>query len=89
MLNIDVQHQCRSGWAINIENLIFNVLKKAETSLTINEVSQKINAHRTTTSKYLAVLEAKGMIKCRNVGKAKLYYVGNGSVQGKMKMVQV
>jgi response regulator of citrate/malate metabolism len=70
---------------MGIENLIFDVLKKAETSLTIGEVAQKINAHRTTTSKYLAILEAKGMIKCRNVGKAKLYYVGNGTV--KMKMV--
>ena len=84
MLVIDVQHQCQSGWAIGIENLIFDLLKKAETSLTISEVSQKINAHRTTTSKYLAVLEAKGLIKCRNVGKAKLYYVGDGTAEMKM-----
>jgi predicted transcriptional regulator len=58
----------------------------------IGEVAQKINAHRTTTSKYLAILEAKGMISCRSVGKAKLYYVGNGSKPGKIgkiKMVQI
>lgn len=91
---IDVQHQCRFrlGGAIGIESAIFDVLRKAETSLTIGEVAQKINAHRTTTSKYLAILEAKGMISCRNVGKAKLYYVGNGSKSGKIgkiKMVQI
>lgn len=78
----DIERRLR---AIGIENAIIEVLKKAETSLTINEVSRKINAHRTTTSKYLAILEAKGVIKCRNVGKAKLYYVGDGTA--KMKMV--
>ena len=81
MFSIDVD----GAGAIGIEKIIIDVLKKSETSLTINEVSEKINAHRTTTSKYLAILEAKGVIKCRNVGKAKLYYVGNGA--GKMKMV--
>jgi len=84
MLVVDVQHQCHSGSGIGIENLIFEVLRKADTSLTISEVARKISAHRTTTSKYLAVMEAKGMISCRNVGKAKLYYVGNGQVKVKM-----
>jgi DNA-binding IclR family transcriptional regulator len=82
MFNVNV------GWAkraILIENLIFDVLKRADTSLTISEIAQKINAHRATTSKYLAILEARGMINCRNVGKAKLYYIGNGSI--KMKVV--
>lgn len=86
MFSIDVG----GAGAIGIEKIIIDVLKKSETSLTINEVSEKINAHRTTTSKYLAILEAKGVIKCRNVGKAKLYYVGNdyaGNGAGKMKMV--
>jgi len=77
----DIEKRLR---AISIENAIIEVLKKAETSLTINEVSRKINAHRTTTSKYLAILEAKGVIKCRNVGKAKLYYVGDGTAEMKM-----
>jgi Mn-dependent DtxR family transcriptional regulator len=72
---------------VRIESLIYEVLKNSGTFLTINEVAQKVNAHRTTTSKYLAVLEAKGMIRRRNVGKAKLYYVGNDIAE--MKMVQV
>jgi len=86
MLVIDVRHQCL--WlVVRIESLIYEVLKNSGTFLTINEVAQKVNAHRTTTSKYLAVLEAKGMIRRRNVGKAKLYYVGNDIAE--MKMVQV
>ena len=64
-----------SGRVILIENVILGVLKKSDISLTINEVAERVKAHRATTSKYLAVLEAKGMVRCRNVGKAKLYYV--------------
>ncbi len=66
------------GLVVYIENLVFDVLKKSDISLTINEVAERVNAHRTTVSKYLAVLEARGMVKCRNVGKAKLYYVDDG-----------
>jgi DNA-binding IclR family transcriptional regulator len=72
---------------VRIERVIFDVLRKSDISLTINEVAEKVNAHRTTTSKYLAVLEAKGMIKCRNVGKAKLYYVIDGDSKARRKRV--
>jgi predicted transcriptional regulator len=65
------------GLVVHIEKIIFDVLKKSDISLTINEVAEKANTHRITASKYLAVLEAKGLLKCRNVGKAKLYYVNN------------
>ncbi len=66
-----------------IERVILDVLKKSDISLTINEVAEKTNAHRTTASKYLAVLEAKGVVKCRNVGKAKLYSVNDGIIKVK------
>lgn len=66
---------------VNIEKVIMDVLKKSDISLTINEVAERVNTHRTTASKYLAVMEAKGMIRCRNVGKAKLYYVNNESMR--------
>jgi DNA-binding IclR family transcriptional regulator len=66
-----------SGLVVSIEKMVFDVLKKSDISLTINEVAERANLHRITASKYLAVLEAKGLLKCRNVGKAKLYYVNN------------
>jgi predicted transcriptional regulator len=40
--------------------------------LTIKEVSEKLRISRSTASKYIAVLEAEGLILCRLVGKAKL-----------------
>lgn len=70
-----------------IEKVIFDILRKSDISLTINEVAERINAHRSTTSKYLAVLEAKGIVKCRNVGKAKLYYVSDGNMKVRGKRV--
>jgi DNA-binding IclR family transcriptional regulator len=76
MLNIDVVF---SGWVVFIENVILDVLKKSDVSLTINEVAERVNAHRVTVSKYLAVLEARGMVKRRDVGKAKLYYLKEGA----------
>jgi len=73
---------CR-GWVVFIESVILDVLKKSDISLTINEVAEKVNAHRITVSKYLAILEARGMIKRRDVGKAKLYCLNEGS--GRMR----
>ena len=54
-----------------IEESILRCLKKQD--MTIEEVSQKINVSRGTVSKYLLVLETKGAVKCRAIGKAKLF----------------
>ncbi|NIO20635.1 MAG: HTH domain-containing protein [Candidatus Aenigmarchaeota archaeon] len=56
-----------------LEELIIDVLRKSDISLTILEIAEKANVHRVTASKYLAVLEAKGHVKRRDVGKAKLF----------------
>ncbi len=58
-----------------VEELIFNTLKNAEHSLTIQDVAKRGNINRITAAKYLEVLEARGYIKHREVGKAKLYSV--------------
>ena len=56
-----------------LEEIILNILRQSDTSLTILEIAEKARVHRITASKYLAVLEAKGHVKRRDVGKAKLY----------------
>ena len=56
-----------------LEELILDILRKSDISLTILEIAEKARIHRVTASKYLAVLEAKGHVKRRDVGKAKLY----------------
>lgn len=52
------------------EKLILDAL---EEPLTIEEISKKIYIHRITASKYLAVLEARGLVKYRFICKAKLF----------------
>ncbi|MEK6887472.1 MAG: winged helix-turn-helix domain-containing protein [Candidatus Aenigmatarchaeota archaeon] len=54
-----------------IEENILKCLKKQD--MTIEEVSNKINISRSTASKYLLVLETKGFVRCREIGRAKLF----------------
>lgn len=56
-----------------LEEMILNILKQSDTSLTILEIAERTGIHRVTASKYLAALEAKGHVNRRDVGKAKLY----------------
>jgi len=46
---------------------------------TINDVAKEIGINRITASKYLAVMEAEGTIKHRNIGTAKLFSLREGS----------
>ena len=55
------------------EKCIIDVLTQSSLSMTILQIAEKCSMHRVTASKYLAVLEAKGVVKRRDVGKAKLY----------------
>jgi len=50
-----------------------NIVKALEEELTISEISLKLNLNRTTVSKYLAVLEARNIVKHRDIGRAKLF----------------
>lgn len=54
-----------------IESKIIRCLRKD--GMTIEEVSRHIGISRATASKYLLVLETKGRITCRHIGKAKLF----------------
>lgn len=57
------------------EHLILKFLKTCKFDASINEISKKCSINRITASKYLAVLEAKGLVKYRAIGKAKLFSV--------------
>ena len=60
-----------------IKNRILHLLKVNKDGLTITETSKELNIHYITTSKYLAVLEAEGKIKRRDVGMAKLFKIND------------
>ena len=64
----------------SVEDDIIKILKKSHVSLTIDEISRKIGITRQTTSKYLMYLEGKGEVRRRDVGTAKLYYIGRPGI---------
>jgi DNA-binding IclR family transcriptional regulator len=70
-----------------LEEIILGILKQSDSSLTILEIAERTRIHRVTASKYLAVLEAKGFVKRRDVGKAKLYSLGSVKVLQNPDMV--
>lgn len=54
-----------------MEEKIRKALKKGD--MTIEEVSQSLQISRATASKYLLVLQTKGLVRYRAIGKAKLF----------------
>jgi len=58
-----------------IKNKILKLLQKQKQGLTITDVSRILQIHYSTSSKYLAVLEAEGKVVCRDIGMAKLFKV--------------
>lgn len=61
---------------ISMQKKIMSVLSN---ECTINDVAKEVGISRITASKYLAVMEAEGTIKHRNIGAAKLFSLFSGS----------
>ena len=61
----------------SVESNIIRVLLK-NPDMTIKQIADSLHIHRTTASKYLAVLEAFGLLEHRDIGKAKLYSIKFG-----------
>ena len=62
----------------DIEQRIVQSLGEKPSS-SISEVAERLSINRSTASKYLHVLNAKGRVDCRQVGPGKLWSVG-GSI---------
>lgn len=65
----------------HIKENILKLLVERDYGLTIEEISNALKISRSTASKYLAVMDAEGRIKVRVVGKAKLHYLNNKSLE--------
>ena len=57
-----------------VKDKIINLLRDSD-GLTIKEISEKLDAHHITASKYLAVLEAEKRVSCKKIGMAKVFRV--------------
>lgn len=56
-----------------IQDSILEALTKG--SFTIEEIAANIGIHRTTVSKYLAIMEAGKVVEYKNIGKAKMFFL--------------
>jgi len=56
-----------------IKDRILKLLQEQKEGLTITDVTKILQIHYSTSSKYLAVLEAEGKIVRRDIGMAKLF----------------
>jgi DNA-binding IclR family transcriptional regulator len=61
----------------NIKEIIHRILSNSEYPLTIEQIAKRARVHRVTASKYLAVMEAEGSVRRRDVSRAKLYSLKN------------
>ena len=80
MLNIDGEYiNNKLQIVILMENKndykskILSKLEDSASGLTITELAKKVKFHRNTVSKHLSVLEAEGLVKKKEIGKAQLY----------------
>jgi predicted transcriptional regulator len=62
---------------MDIKDRILRLVEGNKYGLTITETSRMLKIHYSTASKYLAVLEAEGRIKHREIGMAKLFSLNN------------
>ena len=61
----------------HVQDSILRALEKG--SFTIEELSAAIGVHRTTVSKYLAIMEAGKVVSFRSIGKAKMFFIPRGA----------
>jgi len=61
-----------------IKNRILKLLQKQKEGLTITDISKILQVHYSTSSKYLAVLEAERKVVHRDIGMAKLFKLRDG-----------
>ena len=57
-----------------VKNRIFSLVKASD-GLTIKEISNRLDIHHVTASKYLAIMEAEKRILCKKIGMAKVFKV--------------
>ena len=68
-----------------IKSQIISILKSHPEGLTIKELSESINLHRQTVTKYIFELKGAEKIWRRRVGSATLHYIEKSENHGRTK----
>jgi hypothetical protein len=68
----------RGYQAEKIKEKLIEVLHDSKTGLSGIEISKKLKINRLTTTKYLQVFAAEGLVKQKNIGNVKLWFMEEG-----------
>ena len=60
------------------EKLVY-LLKNSKTGFSGLEISQRLEINRITTTKYLNIFAAEGLIKQKNIGNVNLWFIEDGT----------
>jgi len=55
------------------ESKILEIIKKSKEKIPTQDIAKLLNLERHTTSKYLEILQSKGLIQFKNIGRTKLW----------------
>ena len=62
-----------------IKEKLVDLLTNSKTGLSGLEISGRLNINRITTTKYLNIFAAEGLIKQKNIGNVNLWFIEDGT----------
>jgi predicted ArsR family transcriptional regulator len=65
---------------LDLQERILQCIRESELGASISEISKKLGVNRLTVSKYLEVMRAHGLVDYKEVGMAKVWFIGKGSL---------
>jgi|SRR3989344_7411701 len=64
----------------SIENKIVEIMNNSKEKIPTQEIAKKLSLERHTASKYLEILQSKGLIECNLIGRTKLWFSSNSPI---------
>lgn len=62
------------------ETQILGIIRNSKEKIPTQEIARKLNLERHTTSKYLEILQSKGLVEFQVIGRTKLWYPTNSQI---------
>ncbi|MBI4159365.1 helix-turn-helix transcriptional regulator [Candidatus Woesearchaeota archaeon] len=64
----------------SVEVKVLEIIRNSKEKIPTQEIAKKLNLERHTTSKYLEILQSKGLIESQIIGRTKLWHPSNSPI---------
>ena len=71
----------------DIKEKLVDLLGNSKTGLSGLEISERLSINRITTTKYLNIFAAEGLIKQKNIGNVNLWFIEAGTEKFRFRMI--